>query len=67
MTIFTRYVSAVGQTGEKKLRFQSKTYTCGRGLRLAKQQLCTCMHHAFLYISLPSLHDYNVKLPNFTF
>ena len=25
------------------------------------------MHHAFLYISLPSLHDYRVKLPNFTF
>ena len=25
------------------------------------------VHHAFLYISLPSLHDYNVKLPNFTF
>ena len=24
-------------------------------------------HHAFLYISLPSLHDYDVKLPNFTF
>ena len=23
--------------------------------------------HAFLYISLPPLHDYNVKLPNFTF
>ena len=23
--------------------------------------------HAFLYISLPSLHDYNVKVPNFTF
>ena len=22
---------------------------------------------SFLYISLPSLHDYNVKLPNFTF
>ena len=21
------------------------------------------MHHAFLYISLPSLHDYNVKVP----
>ena len=30
-----------------------------------KQQLCTS--HAFLYISLPSLHDYAVKLPNFTF
>ena len=25
------------------------------------------MHHAFLYVSLPSLHDYDVKLPNFTF
>ena len=24
-------------------------------------------HHAFLYISLPSLHDYHVKMPNFTF
>ena len=23
-------------------------------------------HHAFLYISLPSLHDYDVKMPNFT-
>ena len=25
------------------------------------------MHHAFLYISLPSLHYYDVKLLNFTF
>ena len=25
------------------------------------------MHHAFLYISLPPLHDYDVKMPNFTF
>ena len=25
------------------------------------------VHHPFLYISLPSLHDYNVKVPNFTF
>ena len=25
------------------------------------------VHHAFLYISLPSLHDYNVKVPHFTF
>ena len=25
------------------------------------------MHHAFLYISLPSVHDYDVKLSNFTF
>ena len=25
------------------------------------------VYHVFLYISLPSLHDYNVKLPIFTF
>ena len=39
-------------------------------LGLAKQLLCTCITH-FLYISLPSQHghehDYDVKMPNFTF
>ena len=25
------------------------------------------VHHAFLYISLPLLHDYDVTMPNFTF
>ena len=25
------------------------------------------MHHAFLYISLLSLHDYEVKMPNYKF
>ena len=25
------------------------------------------VHRAFLYISLPTLHDYDVKMPNFTF
>ena len=24
------------------------------------------VHHPFLYISLPSLHQYDVKMPNFT-
>ena len=33
---------------------------------LAKQQLCTC-YHAFWYISCQSLHDNDVKMPNFTF
>ena len=34
--------------------------------RLAKQQLCTCIT-LFLYISLPSFLDYNVKVPKFRF
>ena len=25
------------------------------------------VHHAFLYISLPLMHDYEVKMPSFTF
>ena len=25
------------------------------------------VHHTFLYISLPLLHDYDVKMPSFTF
>ena len=25
------------------------------------------MHHAFLHICVQSLHDYDVKMPNFTF
>ena len=33
---------------------------------LAEQQLCT-YSTLFLYISLPSLHDYGVKIPNSTF
>ena len=33
-------------------------------IRLAKQQLCTCI--TLLYISLSSLYDYNVKVPDFT-
>ena len=44
-------------------RQQSKRF------RLAKQQLCTCIA-LFLYISLPSLHDFDVKdvkLTSFTF
>ena len=39
---------------QQQERLKSKIF------RQAKQHLCT-------YISLPSLHDYNVELPNFTF
>ena len=31
-----------------------------------KQTTTFHLHHAILYISLPSLHHYDVKLPNFT-
>ena len=34
--------------------------------RFNEQNKTLHVHHAFLYISLPSLHDYNVKMPYFT-
>ena len=42
------------ENGKKAIRLISKTTT-------------SHVHHAFLYISQPSLHDYNVKMPNFKF
>ena len=32
-----------------------------------KQNNNFAMHHIFLSISLPFLHDYDMKMPNFTF
>ena len=48
----------------RRRRSQRERQTSNR-FRLAEQQLCTWSR--FLYISLPSLHDYDVKIPNFTF
>ena len=36
-------------------------------IRLLSKTTTLHVHHAFLYISLPPLQDYNVKMPNFTF
>ena len=48
------------QRGRQRERQKSNRF------RLAKQQHLH-VHHAFLCISFPLLHDYNVKMPNFTF
>ena len=37
-----------------------------KAIDLDKQNNNFARAHAFLYISLPSLHDYNVKLPDFS-
>ena len=34
-----------------------------KGIGLISKTTTLHVHHAFLYISLPSLHDYNVKVP----
>ena len=52
----------ITQRRRRRRREQQKS----NRFRLAKQQLCTRIA-LFLYISSPSLHDDNMKLPNFTF
>ena len=48
-------------------REQAKTRTAkDNRFRLAKQQLCA-FSTLFLHISLPTLHDHDMNIPNFTF
>ena len=36
-------------------------------LFLDRRHACMHVHHTFWYISIPSPHDYDAKMPNFTF
>ena len=35
-----------------------------KAIGLLRKTTTLDVHHAFLYISLPSLHDYEMKMPN---
>ena len=37
-----------------------------KAIGLLSKTTSSHVHHAFLYISLPLLHDYDVKMPSFT-
>ena len=41
--------------------------TAKKTVGLDWQTITVQVNQAFLYICLPSLHDYDVKIPNFTF
>ena len=49
------------------LRSDDATATRTSTIDLVGKTTTLHVHLTFLYISLPFLHDYNVKLPNFTF
>ena len=53
------------QQNQRRRRRQGKRLKLNV-LYLNKQQLCTCITLAILHISFPSLHHYDMKLPNFT-
>ena len=38
-----------------------------KAIGLSRKTTTLHVHHAFLFISLPSLHDFDVKVPNFFF
>ena len=38
-----------------------------KAIGLLRKTTTLHVHNAFLYISLPSLHDYDVKMPNYKF
>ena len=38
-----------------------------KAIGLLRKTTSLHLHHAFLYISLPSLHNYDVKMPNCKF
>ena len=40
---------------------------CQKTIGLMSKTKTVHVHHAFLYVALPSLHNYNVKWPNFKF
>ena len=42
------------------------TRTAKKTIVLISKTTTLHVHHTFLYISLTSLHDYDVKMPNFT-
>ena len=41
--------------------------TTATAIGLLSKTISLHVHHAFLYITLPLLHDYDVKMPSFTF
>ena len=60
LTVFIfRELNHPGQ--RRRLELQKSNW-----FRLTKQKPLH-VHHTFLYLALPSLPDYDVKLPNFTF
>ena len=45
---------------------KNKTHDDGDNKENGKKVIGLHVHHAILYISLPSLHHCDIKLPNFT-
>ena len=67
MTFLLRQRSSCSTFREFTQRRRQRQRQRQRQKEQDKQNNILHVHHAFLYISLPSLHDYSMKLPNFMF
>ena len=56
-----------GHNRELKQRQRQRQRECQKSNRFIVFKLAKQQHHAFLFISLPYMHDYNVKVPIFPF
>ena len=50
-----------------KIQQRGRQWEHQKTIGLISKTTTSHVHHTFLYISFPFLHDYNVKMPNFTF
>jgi len=62
LRVFEKRSSAMTRVTSKRM---AKKKTIGWQKVVDKTTTLHVVHHALLYISLPSLHDYDVKMPNF--
>ena len=60
-------VSFENLTGDLTIRRRDGNENVKNQIDLVGKTRTLRVHLTFLYISLPFLHDYDVKLPNFTF
>ena len=66
--VFVRVIFlSYANSRELKQRQRRRTENGKKAIGLIRKTVTLHVHHAFLYIFLPSLHGYDVKLPNFTF
>ena len=65
--LFSKFTSELTVSRDLKIRRRPRQRGRQKAIGLITKTTIFHLHHAFLYISLPSLHDYDMKMPNFKF
>ena len=65
--LFSKFTSELIVSRDLKIRRRPRQRGRQKAIGLITKTTIFHLHHAFLYISLPSLHDYDMKMPNFKF